>query len=257
MAVKEQIEALRKELHQHNYNYYVLNAPVISDKEFDDKMRLLQDLEASHPEFYDASSPTMRVGSDLSKDFKQVAHKYPMLSLGNTYSESEVTDFYNRVKDLLNGEEFEICCELKFDGTSISLTYEDGRLVQAVTRGDGEKGDDVTDNVKTIRTIPLVLHGDYPKSFEIRGEILMPWVVFEQLNREREAREEPLFANPRNAASGTLKLQNSSIVASRKLDAYLYYLLGEQLPAEGHYENLQCAASWGFKISEEDSFTGM
>ena len=249
MAVKEQIEALRKELHQHNYNYYVLNAPVISDKEFDDKMRLLQDLEASHPEFYDASSPTMRVGSDLSKDFKQVAHKYPMLSLGNTYSESEVTDFYNRVKDLLNGEDFEICCELKFDGTSISLTYEDGRLVQAVTRGDGEKGDDVTDNVKTIRTIPLVLHGDYPKSFEIRGEILMPWVVFEQLNREREAREEPLFANPRNAASGTLKLQNSSIVASRKLDAYLYYLLGEQLPAEGHYENLQCAASWGFKIS--------
>ncbi|MDO4186505.1 MAG: NAD-dependent DNA ligase LigA [Bacteroidales bacterium] len=249
MAVKEQIEALRKELHQHNYNYYVLNAPVISDKEFDDKMRLLQDLEASHPEFYDASSPTMRVGSDLSKDFKQVAHKYPMLSLGNTYSESEVTDFYNRVKDLLNGEDFEICCELKFDGTSISLTYEDGRLVQAVTRGDGEKGDDVTDNVKTIRTIPLVLHGDYPKSFEIRGEILMSWVVFEQLNREREAREEPLFANPRNAASGTLKLQNSSIVASRKLDAYLYYLLGEQLPAEGHYENLQCAASWGFKIS--------
>ncbi len=250
MTEKEQIEALRAELHQHNYNYYVLNAPVISDKEFDDKLRLLQDLEQRHPELYDANSPTMRVGSDLSKDFKQVTHKYPMLSLGNTYSESEVSDFYNRVKEWLNGEDFEICCELKFDGTSISLTYEDGKLVQAVTRGDGEKGDDVTANVKTIRSIPLVLHGNFPKSFEIRGEILMPWEVFEQLNREREAREEPLFANPRNAASGTLKLQNSSIVASRKLDAYLYYLLGEELPADGHYENLQCAASWGFKVSE-------
>ena len=228
----------------------MLNAPEISDKEFDDKMRMLQDLEKLHPEMYDANSPSMRVGSDLSKDFKQVYHKYPMLSLGNTYSESEVTDFYNRVKELLNGEEFEICCELKFDGTSISLTYEEGKLVQAVTRGDGEKGDDVTDNVKTIRSIPLVLHGDYPQSFEIRGEILMPWMVFEELNREREAREEPLFANPRNAASGTLKLQNSSIVASRKLDAYLYYLLGENVPCDGHYENLQKAASWGFKISE-------
>ena len=250
MTEKEQIEALRAELHQHNYNYYVLNAPVISDKEFDDKLRLLQDLEQRHPELYDANSPTMRVGSDLSKDFKQVSHKYPMLSLGNTYSESEVSDFYNRVKEWLNGEDFEICCELKFDGTSISLTYEDGKLIQAVTRGDGEKGDDVTANVKTIRSIPLVLHGDFPQSFEIRGEILMPWEVFEQLNREREAREEPLFANPRNAASGTLKLQNSSVVASRKLDAYLYYLLGEELPADGHYENLQCAASWGFKVSE-------
>lgn len=250
MTEKEQIEALRAELHQHNYNYYVLNAPVISDKEFDDKLRLLQDLEQRHPELYDANSPTMRVGSDLSKDFKQVSHKYPMLSLGNTYSESEVSDFYNRVKEWLNGEDFEICCELKFDGTSISLTYEDGKLIQAVTRGDGEKGDDVTANVKTIRSIPLVLHGNFPQSFEIRGEILMPWEVFEQLNREREAREEPLFANPRNAASGTLKLQNSSIVASRKLDAYLYYLLGEELPADGHYENLQCAASWGFKVSE-------
>ena len=191
----------------------------------------------------------MRVGSDLNKNFTQVAHKYPMLSLGNTYSENEVTDFYERVKKALN-EDFEICCELKYDGTSISLTYEDGKLVRAVTRGDGEKGDDVTDNVKTIRTIPLVLHGDYPKSFEIRGEILMPWVVFEELNREKEAREEPLFANPRNAASGTLKLQNSTIVASRKLDAYLYYLLGEELPCDGHYENLQAAASWGFKTSE-------
>jgi len=250
MTEQDQILALREELHRHNYNYYVLNTPEISDKEFDDKMRLLQDLEKLHPEMADANSPTMRVGSDLSKDFKQVAHKYPMLSLGNTYSESEVTDFYNRVKELLSDEDFEICCELKFDGTSISLIYEDGKLIQAVTRGDGEKGDDVTDNVKTIRSIPLVLHGDYPQNFEIRGEILMPWVVFEELNREREAREEPLFANPRNAASGTLKLQNSSVVASRKLDAYLYYLLGEQVPCDGHYENMQKAASWGFKISE-------
>ena len=249
MTVKEKIDQLRAELHQHNYNYYVLNAPEISDKEFDDLMRELQDLEKEHPEYQDDNSPTMRVGSDLNKNFTQVAHKYPMLSLGNTYSESEVTDFYERVKKALN-EDFEICCELKYDGTSISLTYEDGKLVRAVTRGDGEKGDDVTDNVKTIRTIPLVLHGDYPKSFEIRGEILMPWVVFEELNREKEAREEPLFANPRNAASGTLKLQNSTIVASRKLDAYLYYLLGEELPCDGHYENLQAAASWGFKTSE-------
>ena len=250
MTEQDQIIALREELHQHNYNYYVLNAPVISDKEFDDKMRLLQDLEKLHPELADPNSPTMRVGSDLSKDFKQVYHQYPMLSLGNTYSENEVTDFYNRVKELLGSEDFEICCELKFDGTSISLIYENGQLLQAVTRGDGEKGDDVTDNVKTIRSIPLVLHGDYPQRFEIRGEILMPWVVFEELNREREAREEPLFANPRNAASGTLKLQNSKVVASRKLDAYLYYLLGEQVPCEGHYENMQKAASWGFKISE-------
>lgn len=249
MTVKEKIDQLRAELHQHNYNYYVLNTPEISDKEFDDLMRELQDLEKEHPEYQDDNSPTMRVGSDLNKNFTQVAHKYPMLSLGNTYSENEVTDFYERVKKALN-EDFEICCELKYDGTSISLTYEDGKLVRAVTRGDGEKGDDVTDNVKTIRTIPLVLHGDYPKSFEIRGEILMPWVVFEELNREKEAREEPLFANPRNAASGTLKLQNSAIVASRKLDAYLYYLLGEELPCDGHYENLQAAASWGFKTSE-------
>ena len=249
MTEIERIDQLREELHRHNYNYYVLNAPEISDKEFDDLMRELQDLEKEHPEYQDDNSPTMRVGSDLNKNFTQVAHKYPMLSLGNTYSENEVTDFYERVKKALN-EDFEICCELKYDGTSISLTYEDGKLVRAVTRGDGEKGDDVTDNVKTIRTIPLVLHGDYPKSFEIRGEILMPWVVFEELNREKEAREEPLFANPRNAASGTLKLQNSTIVASRKLDAYLYYLLGEELPCDGHYENLQAAASWGFKTSE-------
>lgn len=249
MIIKDKIEQLRAELHRHNYNYYVLNAPEISDKEFDDMMRALQDLEKEYPEYRDENSPTMRVGSDLNKNFTQVAHKYPMLSLGNTYSESEVTDFYERVKKALN-EDFEICCELKYDGTSISLTYEDGKLVRAVTRGDGEKGDDVTDNVKTIRTIPLVLHGNYPQSFEIRGEILMPWVVFEELNREKEAREEALFANPRNAASGTLKLQNSAIVASRKLDAYLYYLLGEDLPGDGHYENLQMAAGWGFKISE-------
>ena len=249
MTVKEKIDQLRADLHRHNYNYYVLNAPEISDKEFDDRMRELQDLEKEHPEYQDDNSPTMRVGSDLNKNFTQVAHKYPMLSLGNTYSESEVTDFYDRVKKALN-EDFEICCELKYDGTSISLTYENGKLVRAVTRGDGEKGDDVTDNVKTIRTIPLVLHGSYPESFEIRGEILMPWEVFEELNREKEAREEPLFANPRNAASGTLKLQNSAIVASRKLDAYLYYLLGEELPCDGHYENIQAAAGWGFKTSE-------
>ncbi len=250
MSVKEEIEELRQTLHQHNYNYYVLNAPVIGDKEFDDMMHRLQQLEKEHPEFYDPASPTMRVGSDLSKDFRQVAHKYPMLSLGNTYSEADVTEFYNRVQELLQGEDFEICCELKFDGTSISLTYEDGRLVRAVTRGDGEKGDDVTDNVKTIRSIPLVLHGNYLPEFEIRGEILMPWDVFEQLNREREAREEPLFANPRNAASGTLKSQSSALVASRHLDAYLYYLLGDNLPTDGHYENMQVAAEWGFKISK-------
>lgn len=249
MTTKEKIDQLRAELHQHNYKYYVLNAPDISDKEFDDMMRELQDLEQAHPEFQDKNSPTMRVGSDLNKNFTQVAHKYPMLSLGNTYSEGEVSDFYDRIQKSLN-EDFEICAELKYDGTSISLTYENGKLIRAVTRGDGEKGDDVTDNVKTIHTIPLVLHGDYPEIFEIRGEILMPWTVFEELNREKETREEPLFANPRNAASGTLKLQNSAIVASRKLDAYLYYLLGENLPYDGHHENLQKAMQWGFKISD-------
>ena len=246
----ERIYQLREELHRHNHNYYVLNAPEIDDQTFDFLMRELQDLEAKHPECADENSPTMRVGSDLNKNFVQVVHKYPMLSLANTYSEAEVTEFYDRVKKSLN-EDFEICCEMKFDGTSISLTYEDGKLVRAVTRGDGTQGDDVTDNVKTIRTIPLVLHGEgYPQEFEIRGEILMPWVVFEQLNKEREEREEPLFANPRNAASGTLKLQNSSVVASRKLDAYLYYLLGENLPGDGHYENMQAASAWGFKVSD-------
>ena len=246
----ERIDQLREELHLHNYNYYVLNAPVISDKEFDDLMRELQELEARHPEYMDENSPTMRVGSDINKNFTQIEHKYPMLSLGNTYSQAEVTEFYERVSKALN-EDFEICCEMKFDGTSISLTYEHGRLVRAVTRGDGTKGDDVTDNVKTIRSIPLKLRGEgYPDVFEIRGEILMPWVVFEELNRERESREEPLFANPRNAASGTLKLQNSAQVASRKLDAYLYYLLGDNLPCDGHYENLKEAEKWGFKISD-------
>lgn len=250
MNEKERIAWLRNELHRHNYNYYVMNSPVISDIEFDKMMRELQDLEAKHPDMYDPNSPSVRVGSDLTKEFEQVEHRYPMLSLGNTYSEGEVREFYERVSKSLN-EDFEICCEMKFDGTSISLTYEDGRLVRAVTRGDGVKGDDVTANVKTIRTIPLVLNGEgYPKNFEIRGEILMPWTVFEELNREREMREEPLFANPRNAASGTLKSQNSAVVASRKLDAYLYYLLGESLPCDGHYENLQTAAKWGFKVSE-------
>ncbi len=251
MEETERINQLREELHRHNYNYYVLNSPTISDHDFDFLMKELQELEAKHPECYDPNSPTMRVGSDINKNFEQVVHKYPMLSLANTYSEADVTEFYDRVSKGLEGESFEICCEMKFDGTSISLIYEGGKLIRAVTRGDGEKGDDVTANVKTIKSIPLVLHGnDYPQEFEIRGEVLMPWTVFEQLNKEREENEEPLFANPRNAASGTLKLQNPAIVASRKLDAYLYYLLGETLPTDGHYENLQAAAKWGFKISD-------
>ena len=250
MTPQERIAYLRSELHRHNHSYYVLNMPEISDYEFDQLMRELQDLEAQHPELYDPTSPTMRVGSDLTSEFVQVAHRYPMLSLGNTYSFEEVTDFYNRVKKALGSEPFELCCEIKYDGVSISLTYEEGRLVRAVTRGDGVQGDDVTTNVKTIQSIPLVLQGDdYPADFEIRGEILMPWEQFDRLNREREAQEEALFANPRNAASGTLKLQNSSVVASRKLDAYLYYMLGDELPDGGHYECLQHAARWGFKVS--------
>lgn len=250
MTPQERILELRRELHEHNRRYYVLNSPTISDYEFDMLLKELQQLEEAHPEMYDATSPTLRVGSDITKEFRQVQHKYPMLSLGNTYSKSEVADFYDRVKKSLN-EDFEVCCELKFDGTSISLTYEDGKLVRAVTRGDGEKGDDVTANVKTIRTVPLVLSGGgWPREFEIRGEVLMPWSVFDALNEERSRNGEPLFANPRNAASGTLKLQDSSVVAKRKLDAYLYFMLGEQLPAEGHYENLQAAAGWGFKISD-------
>ena len=251
MEVKEQIERLRSELDRHNYNYYVLNAPEISDQEFDRMMRELQDLETAHPEFDDPDSPTKRVGSDLNQEFVQVPHRYPMLSLSNTYNKQEVADFYERVRTGLEGEPFEICCEMKYDGLSISLTYENGRLVRAVTRGDGVQGDDVTENVKTIRCIPLRLRGEgYPQNFEIRGEILMPWTSFEALNREREEREEPLFANPRNAASGTLKSKNSSVVANRKLDAYLYYLLGDEIPFDGHYENLQAARAWGFKISE-------
>lgn len=246
----ERIEYLRNELNKHNYNYYVLSSPTISDFEFDQMMKELQDLEMRHPEMFDSSSPTQRVGSDISKNFQQVAHKYPMLSLGNTYSKEEVSDFYQRVSKGLEGESFEIVCELKYDGTSISLTYEHGKLVRAVTRGDGEKGDDVTDNVRTIRSIPLVLHGDYPDEFEIRGEILMPWIVFEKLNEERLQNEEPLFANPRNAASGTLKMQNSKEVSKRKLDSYLYYLLGDTIPEETHYDNLKAAQKWGFKISD-------
>ncbi len=247
----KRIQQLREELNEHNYNYYVLSAPTITDYEFDQLMTELQDLERIHPEAFDSNSPTQRVGSDISKEFQQVAHRYPMLSLGNTYSREEVSDFYQRVEKGLGGEPFEIVCELKFDGTSISLWYDQGRLVKAVTRGDGEKGDDVTDNVKTIRSIPLVLHGNgYPKSFEIRGEILMPWEVFDKLNEERAAAEETIFANPRNAASGTLKTQNSKEVAKRRLDSYLYYLLGDDLPADTHYENLQDAKKWGFKISD-------
>lgn len=249
-SIGQHIESLREELNLHNYNYYVLSTPTISDFEFDQKMKELTQLEEAHPEFADPNSPSQRVGSDLTKNFVQIPHKYPMLSLGNTYSEEEVKEFFDRVKKDLN-DTFEIVCELKYDGASISLTYINGRLVQAVTRGDGVKGDDITANVKTIRSIPLVLRGtDYPAEFEIRGEILMPWKVFDELNKERAEQEEPLFANPRNATSGTLKLQDPKIVASRKLDAYLYYMLGENLPTGGHYENLQKAKEWGFKISD-------
>ena len=258
MDEKQRIEQLRQELHEHNYRYYVLNQPSISDYDFDQLMHELQDLEARHPEMADPNSPTQRVGSDLQSEFRQVAHKYPMLSLANTYSEQDVRDWYDAVSKGLAGEPFEVCCEMKYDGLSISLTYVDGQLKQAVTRGDGVQGDDVTQNVRTIRAIPLVLSGNsgitgktgYPREFEIRGEILMPWASFERLNAEREAAEEPLFANPRNAASGTLKSLDSRVVAQRQLDAYLYYLLGEQLPAEGHFENLEAARQWGFKISE-------
>lgn len=274
MTAKEQIEALRKELHRHNYNYYVLNNPTISDYEFDRMMRDLQEMEAQHPEYADPNSPTQRVGSDLNQTFRQVAHKYPMLSLANTYNENDVREFYERVRSGLKGEEFEIVAEMKYDGLSISLTYIDGKLVQAVTRGDGVVGDDVTANVRTIKSIPLQLRegAGYPHEFEIRGEILMPWSSFEALNAEREAREEQLFANPRNAASGTLKSQKSELVASRKLDAYLYYLIlpegttltrpsadgqgdlfGESVETytiASHYEGLMLAKDWGFKVSQ-------
>ena len=251
MDEKQRIEQLRRELHEHNYRYYVLSQPTIGDQEFDMLLKELQALEQRHPELYDANSPTQRVGSDISMGFRQVAHRYPMLSLANTYSEEDVRQWYDSVRKGLGGEQFEVCCELKYDGLSISLTYVDGRLVQAVTRGDGVQGDDVTQNVRTIRAIPLVLPGKgYPHEFEIRGEILMPWSSFERLNREREAAEEPLFANPRNAASGTLKSLDARVVAERGLDAYLYYLLGEELPADGHFENLEAARRWGFKISD-------
>lgn len=249
---KQRIDELRSELNRHNYNYYVLNAPTISDKEFDDKLRELQDLENAHPEYFDPYSPTQRVGSDINKAFTQITHERPMMSLGNSYSIDEVEDFLRRAKNGLNGEGCQIVGEMKFDGTSISLTYENGRLVRAVTRGDGVRGDDVTQNVLTIKSIPLQLQpgGNYPDKFEVRGEILMPWKVFDKLNEERAYNEEPLFANPRNAASGTLKLQNSAEVARRNLDAYFYYLLGDNLPHDNHYDNMMAVKSWGFKVSE-------
>ena len=250
MDEKARILQLRDELHRHNHLYYVENQPEISDKEFDDLMRELMELEARHPEMFDANSPSERVGSDLNNDFEQVEHRYPMLSLANTYNRADVQAFYERVSNGLGGEPFDICCELKYDGLSISLTYEEGQLVRAVTRGDGVKGDDVTANVKTIRSIPLRLTGHYLPSFEIRGEILMPWSSFESLNAERARREQPLFANPRNAASGTLKSKNSAVVAQRRLDAYFYYLLGDKLPGNSHLDNMSEARNWGFKVSD-------
>ncbi|MBO4661780.1 MAG: NAD-dependent DNA ligase LigA [Bacteroidaceae bacterium] len=251
MNDKERILELREQLHTHNYNYYVLNRPAISDQEFDHLMHELEALEQQHPDMYDANSPTQRVGSDLSQDFPTVRHIRPMLSLANTYNLDEIREFYQRVSNGLNGQPFQICAELKYDGLSIALHYEKGRLVQAVTRGDGVQGDDVTGNVRTIRTIPLVLNGGVPDEFEIRGEILMPWSSFERLNRERSEEGEELFANPRNAASGTLKSKDSRIVAHRGLDAYLYYLLGEDLPGEGHYQRMQTAREWGFNVSND------
>lgn len=248
---EQRILELRKEINEYNHQYYVLNSPIISDKEFDDKLRELQELEETYPQFFDAYSPTQRVGSDLTQGFKQVKHERPMISLSNSYSVDEVADFLTRAENGLHGAKCEIVGEMKFDGTSISLIYEKGRLVRAVTRGDGERGDDVTANVLTIKSIPLQLpeNGDYPDSFEIRGEILLPWQQFETLNKERAFNEEPLFANPRNAAAGTLKLQNSAEVARRNLDAYFYYLLGENLPCNTHYDNMQKAKEWGFKVA--------
>ena len=246
---KQHIDALRKELEEHNYKYYVLSQPVISDYDFDQKLKELESLENDHPEFADPNSPTQRVGSDINQEFVQVKHQYPMLSLSNSYSEQELIDFDQRIRKLID-EPYEFVCELKFDGTSISLTYENGQLVRAVTRGDGEKGDDVTANARTIRSIPLKIKGNnYPQNFEMRGEILLPFSVFAELNKSREEIGEMPFANPRNAASGTLKMQNSAEVAKRKLDAYFYYLLGEKLPNDGHFENLEHAKSWGFKTS--------
>lgn len=250
MNEQDRILTLRKELHEHNRRYYVLNQPIISDQQFDFMMHELQELEAHHPELADPNSPTQRVGSDLNQQFKQVTHKFPMLSLANTYNAEDVREWYNQVTKGLDGQPFEVCCEMKYDGLSISLTYEHGKLIRAVTRGDGVQGDDVTNNVRTINSIPLQLSGDnYMDSFEIRGEILLPWDNFQRLNAEREEAGEMPFANPRNAASGTLKSQSSRVVAERGLDAYLYYIIGEDLPFDGHYENLEMARQWGFKIS--------
>ncbi len=247
---KQQIERLRDELNRHNYNYYVLNSPEISDRDFDMMMKELEQLEKEHPEYADPLSPTQRVGSDINKAFTQHLHQRPMLSLGNTYSIEEVDEFVTRTRDALMGQDFTIVGEMKYDGTSISLTYEHGRLVRAVTRGDGERGDVVTDNVKTIKSVPLTLQGSgWPEEFEIRGEIVLPWKEFDRLNAEREFNEEPLFANPRNAASGTLKMQNSAEVARRGLDAVFYYLLGDNLPADNHYDNMIAAKEWGFKVA--------
>lgn len=248
----DRIIQLRNELHQHNHNYYVLNSPTISDQEFDRLLRELQDLEHAHPEVFDPNSPTQRVGSDLNNEFQTVLHRRPMLSLSNTYNRQEVQEFYERISEGLQGAPFQICCELKFDGLSISLHYREGKLYQAVTRGDGVQGDDVTQNIRTIQSIPLQLAqgADYPDEFEIRGEVLMPWASFDRLNEQRALAEEPLFANPRNAASGTLKSKDSRVVAQRGLDAYLYYLLGDDIPGDGHFQNLQAARSWGFKVSE-------
>lgn len=242
---------MRTELHRHNHNYYVLNSPEISDKDFDMMLKDLEKLEKEFPEFDDPLSPTRRVGSDLTKGFEHVVHARPMMSLSNSYSLEEVDDWFLRIRKALEGEKFDIVGEMKFDGTSISITYKNGRLVRAVTRGDGTQGDDVTANVKTIRSIPLQLqHGDWPEEFEIRGEILMPWEVFEKLNAERAYNEEPLFANPRNAASGTLKMQDSREVARRHLDARFYYLLSDHLPSDNHFENMKAAERWGFKVSK-------
>ena len=254
MNERESIISLREQLHRHNYNYYVLNAPVISDKEFDEMMHRLQDLEEKYPDMSDPNSPTQRVGSDLNDEFRTVPHRRPMLSLANTYNLEEVREFYQRVSDGLHGQPFQVCAELKYDGLSISLHYRDGKLVQALTRGDGVQGDDVTANVRTIRSIPLVLDSsreDIPAEFEIRGEVLMPWQSFERLNGERSQAGEDLFANPRNAASGTLKSKDPKVVSQRGLDAYLYYLLGEDIPSTGHYENMESARSWGFQVSKD------
>ena len=249
--IKIEIEKLREELHRHNHNYYVLNSPEITDKEFDMLLKKLEQMEKEHPEFDDPLSPTRRVGSDLTKGFEHVVHARPMMSLSNSYSIEEVDEWFERIRKALAAESFAIVGEMKFDGTSISITYKNGKLQRAVTRGDGTQGDDVTANVKTIRSIPLQLQpGDWPEEFEIRGEILMPWEVFEKLNAERAYNEEPLFANPRNAASGTLKMQDSREVAKRHLDARFYYLLGDNLPFDNHYDNMEAAKRWGFKVSK-------